>query len=161
MRRFRAPGGVAILLVSQFCFAHGIPKAVEKELPAALKESLLSGISRLMDCEKVEDWACQADLQSDLLLRGSKKADWVRVRQGSGSFFGKRLVGHRVERIYSYGIVGNDEETGVMVSGCAKLRGQKKGYQTLIEAFREHGEWRFVGPYTVSEIDGPAKQCRF
>jgi hypothetical protein len=151
--------------VVQFCFAQStnpkVTNAVEKEIPLALRESLHSGITKLIEYEKAENWTSQADLLSDLVLQGRKKGEWLQERKRSGSFFGRRLLKHRIERIYAYGLVGDDEETGAMVYGCAQLRGPKHGYQTLIEVTREHGEWRFAGPNTISQIDGPAERCQF
>jgi hypothetical protein len=133
---------------------------VEKEIPESLRSALLAGMSKLIDCERLQDWSCQSALVSDLELQGRKKTEWVKERKRYGSFFGKRLLKHRVEVIKTFGYpMGDDAHASAMIYGCAQLRGGKEGYMTFIEATREYGEWRFMGPYTVMQIDGPAERC--
>jgi hypothetical protein len=155
----------ALLFLASFGFAQSTspekPRMVEKEIPASFKSSLMSAISKLIECERREDWSCRAEFLSAMELQGKTKNEWVQERKRRGSFFGKRLQNHRLESIYSYGFLNDDERTSAMIFGCAQLRGKKQGYQTEIDAFREQGEWRFIGPYTVSQIGGPPYRCRF
>jgi hypothetical protein len=151
--------GVSLLLSIQLCLAQRPPSSVDKPVPESLRADFFAGLSRLMVCEKSEDWSCQAELLSSLELQDRNKTEWVRERKKLGSFFGRRLREHTVESVHSYGSPTNDEDTSALIYGCAQLKGERRGYQFLIEAMREGGQWRFIGPATVSQIDGPAERC--
>jgi hypothetical protein len=128
------------------------PAALEG-IPAANRIEMQGGVEQLMRLERTENWAAMVDLVS-LQTMGISKNEWVENARRHGSFFGRRLLQYRIDT------ARRDEAVGhVILFGCAKVRGQRRGYQIFIEAARESGRWRFVGPHTVSGIDAPAERC--
>jgi hypothetical protein len=122
-------------------------------IAAANRVEIQRSVEQLMRLERAENWIAMADLIA-LQAMGSSKDEWVENARRHGSFFGRRLLQYRIDSARTEKAVGH-----LILFGCAKVRGQRRGYRILIEAAHESGEWRFLGPHTVSGIDAPPKRC--
>jgi hypothetical protein len=142
----------AIGLFGQSTASSFTPTALDG-IPAANRVEIRRGVEQLMRMERAEDWKSMANVIA-LQTMGITKNEWIQNARRQGSFFGRRLLQYRIDSVRTEEGVGH-----MILFGCVRVRGQRQGYQILIEADRESGGWRFLGPHTISGIDAPPERC--
>jgi hypothetical protein len=122
-------------------------------VPIARRQALIDGIRRLLEFERAENWTAVAGMIPAHHFQGETKEQWISRMKSTRPFFGKKLVAHRVDAVADTGI------GEIAVSGCAKLSGQRRGYQTVIFGYWEGRNWLLDGPHAVMQLDRPAERC--